>query len=99
MVGILKRGEGVGAGRRGATTGSLKRWYGSSGVITVYRALAVCIFEVGNMCMPVWVSCSPAGIEMGKMGTIVIDCCIVLYCIDHVTLKAWSLTYLTLFVH
>ena len=38
----------------------------------MYRALAVYIFEVGNMCVLVWASYIPAGIEMGKMGTIVI---------------------------
>ena len=38
----------------------------------MYRALAVCIFEVGDICMLVRVSGIPAGIEMGIMGTIVI---------------------------
>ena len=69
MVGISRRGEGVGAGRQGVTNGSLNRWYGSYGVITVYRALAVCIFEVGDIWMLVKVFGIPAGTEMGIMGT------------------------------
>ena len=81
MVGILKKGEGVGVGRRGVTNRSLKRWYGYQGLITVYRALAVCIFEVGNMSLLVWVSGIPAGIETGMVGTNVIawiDCIVLI---------------------
>ena len=47
----------------------------------MYRALAVCIFEVGNMWMLVWVSGMAAGIEMGMVGAIVIawiDCIVLI---------------------